>query len=274
MYQRYWHLAQSPFDNSFDTAFYSASGTHQGALLKMRYAIENRKGVCLLTGLHGAGKTYLTHVLEQELGDQFAPVVRFVFPQMSPAEMLAYIAIRLGCQDGEVHSRECGVDRILRVLEAQLLEFADRGQRPVIVLDDAHLLQPEHLQTLQLFLNVQQHAGDVCSLVLVGRPDLLPRVQRFGALDSRVAVRMSLHPLTKEETRAYVDHRLEQAGCEGEIFDEEAIQSLWELSQGNPRKLNQLCDLSLLVGYADSLSSVTPIELEAAALELGSVSGD
>ncbi len=274
MYQRYWHLATSPFENTLEPGLFFPSATHQGALLKLQYAVENRKGLALLTSAHGMGKTFLTHVLEQDLGEAYGPFVRMIFPQMNPAEMLSYVAVRLGCADADVHSRQCGVDRILRAVERRLYEFADEDRRPVLVIDDAHLLQPEHLQTLQLFLNVQQHAGDICTVVLTGRPDLLPHVQRVAGLDQRVAVRMALHPLTEDEVGRYVEHRLERSGSAGQIFDEGAIRTLWELSQGNPRRLNQICDLALLVGFADSLSSITPVELEAAAQELTSVSCD
>lgn len=275
MYQRYWHLARSPFENSLDPGDFVPTSTHQGALLKLQYAVEHHKGLAVLTSGHGMGKTFLTHVLETELGAGFGPMVRILFPQMSPAEMLGYTAIRIGCSDPALASRQCGVDQILRLMEGRLRQFADEGARPVIVIDDAHLLQPEHLQTLQLFLNLQQHCGDVCTVILAGRPDLLARLQRMAGLDQRVSVRMALHPLTEEDVARYVQERLERAGDGGgAIFDEEAIHTLWELSQGNPRRLNQISDLALLVGFADNLSSVTPIELEAAALELTGVSND
>ena len=274
MYQSYWHLETSPFETSLDAGFFFPSSTHQGALLKLQYAVETRKELALLTGGHGTGKTYLSHVLEHDLGPDTQSFVRVVFPQMTPAEMLSYIAVRIGCPETEVHSGRAGVDRTLRVIEARLQTIAEAAVRLVLVIDDAHLLQPEHLQTLQLFLNVQQHAGDACLVILAGRPDLLPHVQRVAGLDQRVAVRMALHGLSEDEVGRYIDHRLAQAGSNGVIFEEAAIHTLWELSQGNPRRLNQICDLALLVGYADSLSAITPVELEAAAQELTSVSCD
>ena len=274
MYQRYWHLETPPFENSLDAGFFFPSGTHQGALLKLQYAVETRKELALLTGGHGTGKTYLTHVLEHDLGPDAGPFVRVIFPQMSPAEMLSYIAVRIGCPEIEVHSDRGGVDRTLRVVEGRLQQLSESGVRLVLVIDDAHLLSPEHLQTLQLFLNIQQHAGDACLVILTGRPDLLPHVQRVGGLYQRVSVRMALHGLSEDEVGRYVDHRLARAGSEGVIFEEASIRILWELSQGSPRRLNQICDLALLVGYADSLSAITPVELEAAAQELTSVSCD
>ena len=274
MYQRYWHLETPPFENSLDAGFFFPSGTHQGALLKLQSAGETRKELALLTGGHGTGKTYLTHVLEHDLGPDAGPFVRVIFPQMSPAEMLSYIAVRIGCPEIEVHSDRGGVDRTLRVVEGRLQQLSESGVRLVLVIDDAHLLSPEHLQTLQLFLNIQQHAGDACLVILTGRPDLLPHVQRVGGLYQRVSVRMALHGLSEDEVGRYVDHRLARAGSEGVIFEEASIRILWELSQGSPRRLNQICDLALLVGYADSLSAITPVELEAAAQELTSVSCD
>ncbi len=109
---------------------------------------------------------------------------------------------------------------------------------------------------------------------MVGEPELLPRVQRVGALDDRITVRTSLRPLTEDETRDFVLKRLTRAGAPESIFTREAFHSLWETSQGNPRRINQLCDLSLLVGYADCLSSVSHVEIEAAAEELSAVAVD
>ena len=144
----------------------------------------------------------------------------------------------------------------------------------MIVLDDAHLLQPQHFETLQLLMSVQQHVGNVLSFVLVGRPELLSRVERVPGLDQRVAVRMAVDPLTAEETGAYIEHRLRIAGGAETMFRDDAYQAFWEISQGVPRRMNQICDLSLLVGYADGMRELTGVEVEAAAEELLTVSID
>src|SRR5271169_449554 len=99
MYESYWQLRQKPFDNSADPQFYYPGESHQSALLKLRYAIENRRGAALLAGAAGTGKTLLTAMLQQMLGETFSPFVRLVYPQMSTAELLSYLAGELDGSD-------------------------------------------------------------------------------------------------------------------------------------------------------------------------------
>ncbi|MEZ6056996.1 MAG: AAA family ATPase [Planctomycetaceae bacterium] len=273
MYESYWRLTSAPFENDANPAHYFPGRSHHGALLKLRYLIENRKGVGLVVGGHGAGKSFLTHVLEQQLAERFRPVVRLVYPQLTPSELLSTLAVRLGEPATSVDSHQ-GADVIFARLERRLTTHVREGQSPVIIIDEAHLLETTHLQTLQLLLNLQQQQPDLFSLVLCGRPDLLNRVRKLPALHDRVAVRTTLHPLSEEESTQYIKHRLKIAGLETAVFDPDALRSFWQLSQGVPRKINQLCDLSLLVGFADGLEKLTRIEVEAAAEELCGVSAD
>lgn len=269
MYEGYWKLERSAFQGSSEAGDFFASRTHHTALLKLKYLIENRQGVGVLSGSHGLGKTFLTHVLEAELETSIGPVARLVFPQMAPGEMLAYLAAKLGAETSTQQSLR--TDVVLRQLESRLEDLARSGRHPLLVVDEAHLLEPEHFQTLHLLTNLPAEAGATFTLLLVGEPELLPKVQRVGALDDRITVRTALRALTEEETRDYVLKRLERAGAPLGIFSREAFRSLWETSLGVPRRINQLCDLSLLVGFADCLSNVSHVEVEAAAEELGAV---
>jgi general secretion pathway protein A len=186
--------------------------------------------------------------------------------------MLAYLAAKLGAEASSQESLR--TDLVLQRLETRLAELARIGRHPLLIVDEAHLLEPEHFQTLHLLSNLPVEAGATFTLLLAGEPELLPKVQRVGALDDRMTVRTSLRPLTEEETRDYVLRRLDRAGAPAGIFSREAFRSLWETSLGVPRKINQLCDLSLLVGFADCLSSVSHVEIEAAAEELSAVAVD
>jgi MSHA biogenesis protein MshM len=269
MYEGYWKLERSAFGGTTNVADFFASRTHHAALLKLKYLIEDRQGVGVLTGAHGLGKTFLTHVLEADLEPTIGPVARVVFPQMSPTEMLAYLAAKLGAETSDQETLR--TDLVLRRFETRLAELARIGRHPLLIVDEAQLLEPEHFQTLHLVTNLPDEAGTTFTLLLVGEPELLPKVQRVGALDDRITVRTSLRPLTEEETRDYVLKRLEKAGAPQGIFSREAFRSLWETSLGVPRRINQLCDLSLLVGFADCLTNVSHVEIEAAAEELGAV---
>lgn len=271
MYERYWQLDRSAFDSDFAVESYYASRSHQGALLKLRFCLEHRKGIALLVGDHGVGKTFVTHVLEHDFDPAQLPFVRLTFPQLSPGDMLAYLAMRLGAAPGPGLPRS-SQDQLLRGFETRLEALSLEGRRQVIIIDDAHLLQPAHLETLQLLMSVQEHAGSPLQLVLMGRGELLARVERVPGLNQRVSVRMAIDPLPPEEVGGYIEHRLQCAGGEGTMFRPDAYQAFWEISQGVPRKLNQICDLTLLVGYADGMQELTAIEVEAAAEEIQTVS--
>src|SRR5690606_35460998 len=168
-----------------------------------------------------------------------------------------------------------GSDALVRRLESTLREHAAAGRRPTFVIDDAHLIEsPEVLQMLAQVMSLCEAQRLPLTLTLLGQPELVRQVQRVPALNSRVAVRAGLHPLDAAETAAYIRHRLQVAGLQECMFDEAALAAFHRLSQGYPRQINQLCDLALLVGYADELSSLSSGEVEAAAGELLSVSID
>ncbi|WP_437187723.1 ExeA family protein [Planctomicrobium sp. SH668] len=268
MYEAHWKLSTRPFDDGALPEFYYPSQLHQTALLKLRYLIEQRKGLGVIAGEHGVGKSFLTHVLESELAVQSNPqFLRLSFPQLSPTAILAYFASRLG---SDVNARD-PEDVILRGLETQLELLQKQGQHVVFVIDDAHLLENQQINTLRLLLNLREDRRSDFSMILAGRTELLSRLQRVAAIDQRVSVRTALEPLTAQEVSEYVQHRLHVAGRTEPIFDSKANQSLWELTQGVPRRINQLCDLSLLVGFVDELKSIHRVEIEAAAEELISV---
>ena len=264
MYEAYWKLNRRPFDDGAAPRFYYPSATHQASLLKLRYLIEQNKGIGLIVGDHGLGKTYLTQVLEDECRDeQTGPFIRLVLPALSSKEMLAYLANRLGA---DIRASS-GTEAVLLSLEGRLQEMTRHKQHPVLILDDAHLLEMEQLHLIRLLLNIREGGAANFSVILLGRTDLLARVKRLKALDQRIAVRMALQPLNCDEVSRYTAHRLEVAGTAFK-FDSRAGRSIWELSQGIPRRINQVCDLALLVGYVDQLREITPVEIKAAAEEL------
>lgn len=265
MYESYWKLTARPFEEGGPAHSCAPTRTHSAALLKLRYLIDQRKGAALLAGEHGLGKTCLINVLEAECrAEGTARFVRLRFPLLQPAELLAWFAESLGIAISE----QMGVSQILISLERF---FANRSQataQTVLVVDDAHLLEAPQLQALRLLLNLRDHGAADLSLILSGRNELLAQVQRQAALHQRIVVRSTLSPLDADEIELYVAHRLRAAGREAVVFDSSALRAIWEVSQGIPRRINQLCDLALLVGYVDELRSVGSAEVEAAAEEL------
>jgi general secretion pathway protein A len=277
MYEQHWGLDRAPFRNTADPAFFFRSATHQAALLKLRYAVENRLGACLLAGGVGYGKSFTTAMLAHDLGETCRPAVHVRFPQLTPVELLSHLAVELAGDtdsDGElpVDSGERGVDATVRSIGRHLIRHASAGRKPLVIIDDAHLITDLRVfQTLQLLLNFQQDQSSAFTLVLVGERTLLGRVGRIPQLNDRIGIKALLRPLSREETAGYVAQRLETAGTTDTIFDAGALDTLFEQSGGVPRKINRLCDLALLVACADGLSAVTPSEIEAVVDELVAV---
>ncbi len=270
MYEAYWGLACRPFDPQFSRSFFFHSETHDAARLKLRYAVENNLGPGVLCGGIGTGKTAVAELLGSELADRRGPAVFLVYPQMPPADFVAYLAAKLGAA-GEGPPAE-GIERAIARIEARLRELAEHGRRPTIVVDEAHLIDDMRtFECLQSLLNLQMEPGCSFSLILVGGLSLLGLLERTPQLNERVAVRSVLEPLSRDETVRYVAHRLLAAGATREIFDRQGLAALCELSAGIPRRINRLADLALLVGYADRLERIGRAEIEAAGHELPSL---
>lgn len=272
MYERFWQLSCNPFENDADQRGFFRSATHQATLLKLRYLIENGKGCGLLAGGTGFGKSYLVQVLSRQIAETHGPFIHLVFPQMSPSELLNYLAVELGA---DVSADASPLDRTVREIEQRLRKFTEEGRHPVIVVDEAHLIEDMQVfQALRLLLNFQQPDRCRFSLIFAGQNELLNTVRRLGQLEERLSVKCLLRPLSPEETIGYVSCRLEAAGAARPIFDPTAMQPLHELSGGVPRRINRLCDLALLVGFADESSTITADQIEAVSEELTAVVPD
>lgn len=270
MYEAYWKLRHRPFENAFSEESYYPSESAQGSLLKLRYAVENRRGAALLAGASGLGKTLLARMLLSQLPEQFSPRVHLVVPTLPSEQLWAYLAAQLGAvsQTGYTPSL---ADSLLAI-ELRLSENTRQGNHAVIVVDEAHLVtEPETLETLRLLTNFETDGQLDLSLMLTGQTELLVRMQRFQAFDSRLAVKCLMQPFPLEETIAYVNHRLRSAGGEQEIFSPEAIERLHLIAGGIPRQINRLCDLALLIGYAEDRPTLDADQIEAIHQEMVAV---
>lgn len=272
MYLNYWNLASQPFESITDRAAFFPSESQEGALMKLRYAIENERSAALLAGPAGTGKTTLVRLLEQQLDARFSPFVRLVFPQMSSRDLLVYLAEELGAPAADPPRHT--VEESVRRLEYLLGRNAAADRHAVIVVDEAHLLEDcGALETLRLLLNIERNAKPTCTLLLVGQMNLVSAIGRLPSLAERISVNTLVRSFVESETIAYVQHRLETAGATQEIFTPDALEALHYLGHGIPRQINRLADLALLVGYADRLSELTAEQIEAVSEELVAVAG-
>lgn len=267
MYETYWQLDRKPFEPTVDGPNYYPSETHQGAMLKLRYAVESRRGAALLVGPSGCGKTLLVQLLKKQLKENFSPFVHVVFPQMSVGELLHYVADELGAPGATVAPPT--IDESVRRIHALLEENAAAGRHAVLAIDEAHLLAGGNaLETLRLLLNFEIGARPGLMLLVVGQPPLLSALSRLPSLDDRLGVKILLRPFTLEETVSYVNHALAGAGASRAIFDATALEALHYLTHGIPRQINRLCDLALLIGYAEELPVLSASHIESVSEEL------
>lgn len=270
MYEHYWNLGCRPFESHFAPAFFYDSETHQAARLKLRYLVQNRLGMGVLCGGIGTGKTSVAALLQHDLGETCGPVAHLVFPKMPSAAFLAYLASKLGAPESGPEVRQ-GIDRTLARIETRLHEASQQGRQPIIIIDEAHLIDDVRVfECLQLLLNFQQDPACSFSLLLVGGINLLGRLERMPQLNDRIAVRSVLEPMSHDGTVGYVAHRLRAAGAKRDIFDRDALAVLHDRAGGIPRRINRLADLALVVGYADQLETIGALEIEAVAEEIPS----
>ncbi len=269
MYTNYWRLDRRPFDNSDDPRFYYPGETHQATLLKLHYTIENRRGAGLLAGASGLGKTLLIRSLLDDLAERCEPQVHLRFPQMGPESLVAYLASEL---TGERTGKR-SPDANLRRIETFLEENARDQRHALVVIDEAHLLcGSETMETVRLLLNYEPF----WTILLVGQPALLPALQRMPELEERLAVKCLLRRFSMDETIAYISHRLLAAGANDidGIFETKALETIHQMADGVPRKINRLADMALLIGFADEQPRIRADHIEAVAEELMTPAAD
>lgn len=222
----------------------------------------------MVAGPCGVGKTLLVQKLLEQLPNATRPVVQIVYPQMSSHELLAYLAARLAPPEKPLGPTP-SVDQSWLRIETLLDNSADRDERPLVIVDEAHLLEDAGtLETIRLLLNLQRDEVPLLTVLLVGQSLLLSTLGRTPRLEERLDIAALVEPLSVDETAGYVEQRLAVAGAQSSIFTFEAVDALHQLSHGIPRRINRLGDLALLVGYANRADTIDAELMQSVASEL------
>jgi type II secretory pathway predicted ATPase ExeA len=249
MYEAYWGLSEPPFDNSPNPKFLYLSPEHEEALVRMIYAVRQRKGCAMLTGEYGCGKTTLSRALIQRLEAERYEVSLLNNPGWNALEFLSEILYELGAPT-EDKTRPELVHRLNEVFFRNYRE----GRDTVIIVDEAQLIADDGVfEELRLLMNFQTDDRFLVTILLIGSPELTPKVRRLKHLDQRIAIRYHLNTLDDTHTANYIAHRLKMAGQSDQIFTEEAIKLVFDFTRGTPREINNLCDIALLVGCSKQI---------------------
>lgn len=268
MYQEYWGLERKPFQDQPDGSALYRHETFQSALLKLRYVLDNDLGIGALIGGPGCGKSYLLRQLKREIDDAYGPVGRLAIPQLSARELLGWVTAEFSGRDATRTSSD-SLDRTLRDLYETLRSYHRDGKHAVLLLDDAHVIEDRSVfDAINWLLNMREPSECEFSLILAGEPRLLSRLRGHQALLGKIPIQAVLYPFTAEESGDYIGHRLRIAGASRELFEPDALSQVHELTEGVPLWINHLCELALLVGYADRSDNITAEQVATVADEL------
>jgi type II secretory pathway predicted ATPase ExeA len=252
MYETYWNLKLKPFENTPDPRFLYNAPQHEEGLSRLIYVVRESKGAGLLTGVYGCGKTLLGHALARELEKDVYRVAFVTNPRLDDVEMLRMIAHNLGAPELPTRKGD-----ILVALEKIFLENLREGRKTVVVVDEAHAIEdPNIFEELRLLLNFQTEERFLLTLILMGQPELTPKINNNKQLAQRLAMRFHLEGLGAADVRGYIEHRLKVAGAPRPLFSPEAIQLIFERSGGIPRRINNICDICLLTGMGKSAPAI------------------
>lgn len=259
MYEAYWGLKRAPFDNVPDPRFFYHAPGHDAALVKLLYAVERDVGAALLTGGFGSGKTFLVRALLASLPKERHCIGFVANPLGTPGEVLWSALAGLGAAEAPATREDCAVPAAEAALEEFVAAEAEAGRRVVLAVDDAHAIgSAEALEALRLLLSLKGEDASFLKLLVVGETALVERMRACPGLEERIAVRGALDPLTAEEAKAYLLHRLEVAGAERGLFTERAAEAIAAASRGLPGRINTIADLALAAGFGASAPCVTP----------------
>jgi len=265
MYTAFYGLREKPFSLTPDPHFLYLAAPHREALAHVLYGVEQGEGFIAVTGEVGTGKTTLCRTLLERLGTETE--VAYIFnPSLSAKELLRAINVEFGLPvNGK--TRADLSDQINHFL----LERKRVDRRVLLIVDEAQNLQPSTLEEIRLLSNLETTTSKLIQIMLFGQPELDEMLdsKELRQLRQRISVRWALSPLTPEEVREYVRHRVRiAAGGECDLFSDRALRDISRRSHGIPRLVNLLADRALLAGYASGAKLIAPRSVRQAAAEI------
>jgi len=254
MYKKFYGLKESPFNLTPDTRFLYLSKGHKEALAHLVYGIGERKGFMVITGEVGSGKTTLCRALVNQLGEN-TKVALILNSFLSETELLKSINEEFFLKSDN-DSKKVLIDELNKFL----IKEHSQGHNVVLIIDEAQNLSPETLEQIRMISNLETETDKLLQIVLMGQPEFndVLMLPGFKQLNQRITVRYHLEAIDKDEILLYIQHRLKVAGAQKNItFDNEAVELLYEFSNGIPRLINIACDRCLLSGFVKNATEIT-----------------
>jgi len=263
MYEKFYGLDRDPFRLNPDTRFNFHHKSYLKSKSYLRYALHKQEGIILITGQPGCGKTSLINELMAELADQPVALAHLMGSQMVADDLLTMILASFGVNIDTSHA-EFRASLLLRF--AKLLQrLHSEGLWPVLIVDEAQGLSIQALEELRGLTNLQVHGHPALQLFLIGQPGLREKILNptLEQLHQRIVASCVLTVLNEEETQAYIVHRLNEVGWDGDpTISSDVYELIWKASEGNPRWINLLCSRLLLGGMVEEKHQLTQTDIK------------
>lgn len=249
MYCQYYGLKEKPFNVTSDPSFFYSSRWHEEAFSILMYGVTQRKGIIVLTGEIGTGKTTLCKFFLNQVSQQLNREVKTAFilnPYFSSVQLLEAIVHDFGI----IPKKKSRLGLVWE-LNQYLLKENESGNNVVLIIDEAQNLSNKQLEQVRLLSNLETEKDKLLQIILVGQPELNQKLNQYDLrqLQQRISVRYHIKPLAHQEVKKYIFHRLRIAGSTRINFTDEAIEQITDFSCGTPRLINIICDHALLAGY-------------------------
>ncbi|MBU1112299.1 MAG: AAA family ATPase [Candidatus Omnitrophica bacterium] len=264
MYLELYGLKKTPFNITSDPHFFFESLPHKEALASLFYGIQERKGIILITGEVGTGKTTLCKVLLKKLPTTTKTSL-ILNPYFSEVQLLQAIVEDFGLKLKKMSRLD-----IISSLNTFLVDISLKGQNAVVIIDEAQNLTNRQLEQIRLLSNLETTSDKLLQIVLVGQPELIEKLSKFNLrqIHQRIFVKHNISPLSLEESERYVKFRLKQAEAGHIEISQDSFKLIYEFSKGIPRLINMLCDRALLLGFVKEYNVFGPEIFSACIKEL------
>jgi general secretion pathway protein A len=266
MYTKFYGFDQLPFQLTPDPRFFFDSAEHRRAMAHLNYGLHNAEGFIVITGEVGAGKTMLVDRLLSQIDPQSFVTAKIVTSQLGGDDLLRMVASGFG-----LDQRGLPKAGLLDRIQVFVLSQSRARRRALLIIDEAQNLSLEALEELRMLSNIVADTAMALQSFLLGQPQFRAVLGNpaLEQLTQRITAAYHLRPLSEDDTRAYIEHRLRCAGWKGDPeFAEDCFDAIFRYTNGVPRRINTLCSRILLFGMLESIHAISAVNVEEVASDL------